>query len=163
MVGSSLCFDKILLICDSVFAKTSIFCFIYLGSTPKKNPAIGFHVVLTSHQQSSGKVRFNKIINNYGNAWFSSNHTFRAPVKGLYTFTLSFLNGASSGSAWADIMLDNVILQKGYAYQNLDTGSATTVTMMNPGEHVFVKYGSGTIYGASDDISHFVGHIISTY
>ena len=60
-------------------------------------------------------------------------------------------------------MLDNVQLQRGFAYTYLDTGSATTVTVMNPGEHVFVQYGHGTIHGYSDALTHFAGHIISVY
>ena len=73
------------------------------------------------------------------------------------------MNGVSSGFAHADIMLENVQLQKGYAYQKYDTGSATTVTMMNPGEHAFVQRKGGTIYGGNDAITHFAGYIISSY
>ena len=60
-------------------------------------------------------------------------------------------------------MLDSVPLQRGYATQLYDSGSANAVTMMNPGEHVFVLYGSGPIYGQRDALTHFAGHIISAY
>ena len=133
------------------------------GVSLKKTPAIAFHVALTSgNQRTSGKIRFNKVIKNYGNAWSSSNYTFTAPVKGIYTFTFTFLS-AISESSWADIMLDNIQLQRGYTSQRYESGSATAVTMMNPGEHVFVQCRFGAIHGQSDGLTHFAGHIISVY
>ena len=123
-------------------------------------PAIGFHVAHSTTVNSGTKMVFNHVLKNYGNGWNSGTHMFTAPTKGLYSFTLSITS--SGNRARAKIMLGNVVLRRVLAEKyGHNTGTGSTVVMLNAGQQVHAQRYSGTLYSDSNLWTHFVGFLIT--
>ena len=123
---------------------------------------MAFHVALSGTQSAAGKVVFDKIISNYGNCWNSVTHTFKAPVKGLYFFTVTIMNG-NKEQIYVKIMRGKSILQ--YARADgahlYNMGTASVVVLLNAGEHVYgQKSHHGIVHGPTAQYPHFVGYLI---
>ena len=124
-------------------------------------PAVGFQAALGKRHTPSSKIAFDKVFYNYGNHWNNVTHTFKAPVKGLYSFTLTIMNGNRILPAWAQISRGDVSIQRCWARDFGDEATATAALVLNAGELVSAKHGGGIIDSNDHDHwTHFVGYLV---
>ena len=131
-------------------------------------PVIAFHVSLTSTMRFR-KIPFNRVVMNLGNGWNSASHTFTAPTKGLYSFTLSVLTDYSSTSG---NMAHAVIIMRGGGYPryilaqrspNIKAyipATGSTVAMLNAGNQVYAYSNGLLLYSNGNAYTNFVGFLI---
>ena len=130
------------------------------------HPAIAFHVAHSVTMTFGSTIPFNTVKANIGNGWNNSTHTFTAPIKGLYYFSLSVMTGWQTARADAKIVqgsnvpLRNVVTHKGHRDGHIPaTGSA--VIILNKGEQIHAKRNRGTLYSNGNlEGTHFVGFLI---
>ena len=126
-----------------------------------RQSAVAFQVALSKTHVPASKIAFDKIIYNYGNHWNRITHSFRAPTKGLYSFTLTIMNGHRSSAAWAQINRGSTNIQRTWARSFGDVASASAVVLLNAGEYVSARHGGGLIdSNRIDHWTHFVGVLI---
>ena len=130
-------------------------------------PVTAFHVAYSQSISSGTTIPFNVVKTNVGNGWNRYYHRFRAPVTGLYYFTLSFRTSYSGvhhyAGAW--IMRGNVKLRFVYANRKSNINaympaSGSVVVMLNAGELVWARRYGGYLYSDSNLFTHFVGFLI---
>ena len=126
---------------------------------------IGFDVALSSSMSSGTKIPFNRIKTNIGGGWSTSNHTFTAPVDGLYYFSLGIMTTYSSRyHAQAKIMRGNAVLRYVLTNKASSNGyySATgsVLIKLNKGHQIHAERISGTLYSDGGLYTHFVGFLI---
>ena len=142
--------------------KYKSFILIISGTLSSSRPVVAFHVALSVTQSAAGKVVFDKIISNHGNCWNSVTHTFKAPVKGLYFFTVTIMN-ANKQQIYVHIMRGNSNLQytRADGAHPYNMGTASVVVLLNAGEHVYCqKTQHGVIQGPGNQYPHFMGYLI---
>ena len=126
---------------------------------------VGFHVAHSVTMSSGSKIPFNTIKTNLGNAWNKNNHTFTAPVKGLYFFSLSITTTYSSSSGIADarIMSGSKVIRIAYAQKSSAyiPDTAPVIVILNAGEQVYAKRIAGSLYSNGHLFTHFVGYLIA--
>ena len=87
---------------------------------------------------------------------------FVAPITGLYSFQLTVMNNPGSKRAWAELKLENRILQiangHGAAY---NIGIASAVVKVNKGEHVYAYLKEGVVWSDGGHWTNFVGHLVT--
>ena len=122
-------------------------------------PVVGFHVGLSKRWSGSGKVPFDRILSNYGNGWNRITHTFKVPTKGLYLLTLTVM---STDNKQAHVVLkrESTVVQEAYAaagdYHN--SGTTSTVLILNAGEHIYAEWRFGTLHPSI--YNHLMGILI---
>ena len=129
---------------------------------------VGFHVAHSVTMSSGSKIPFNTIKTNLGNAWNKNNHTFTAPVKGLYLFSLRITTDYSSSSGIADARImsgDKAIRVANVVYAHRSSSAyipdtAPVTVILNAGEQVYAKRIAGTFFSNSNLFTHFVGYLI---
>ena len=113
-------------------------------------PVVGFHVALSKIWSGSGKVQFDKIISNYGHGWNNITHVFNVPTKGLYFLILTVMNReGSSAYSWLMRGSTRVALAYAAAANPYNVGTATTVLLLDAGEHVYAQHGRGKLNSAN--------------
>ncbi|KAL3831515.1 hypothetical protein ACJMK2_023256 [Sinanodonta woodiana] len=125
---------------------------------------VAFTATLSSHTKyvSEQTVIFDHIIVNEGNCYDSSTGRFKAPVRGLYSFSVTVLTPSSSTVVHVFIMKDREEI--GRVYSGDGTGSVMVVTVMEKGQLVYVKERPGhseTVNG--NHWSTFTGLLIDQY
>ncbi|KAL3831526.1 hypothetical protein ACJMK2_023267 [Sinanodonta woodiana] len=123
---------------------------------------VAFTATLLSHTTyvSEQTVVFDHIIVNEGNCYDSSTGRFKAPERGLYSFSVTVLTGGPSVHLF--IMKDKEEI--GRVYSGDGTGSVMVVTVMEKGQVVYVKESPGyseTVYGYH--WSTFTGLLLNRY
>ena len=136
-----------------------------LSTKQPMTPVVGFHIALTKDYSGSGKVPFDKILSNYGGGWNSILHTFKVPTKGLYFLTLAVMNTIRFHAASWLMRGSNHVAQAyasgGHLY---NVGTVSTVLLLDAGEHVYVQYAVGTLYGSSPtNYTHLAGFLIQKF
>ncbi|KAL3831530.1 hypothetical protein ACJMK2_023271 [Sinanodonta woodiana] len=125
---------------------------------------VAFTATLSSHTKyvSEQTVLFDHIIVNEGNCYDSSTGRFKAPVRGLYSFSVTVLTGGLPQHVHLFIMKDKEEI--GRVYSADGTGSVVVVTVMEKGQVVFVKERPGhseTVHGGH--WSTFTGLLLDRY
>ena len=125
-----------------------------------KQRPVGFHVAITSWVlNESTTIPFNRILYNSGNGWNQSTHKFVAPVRGLYSFTLTVLN-QKNYYLYASIKIQGREIQRAFAAgdQHGNSGTASVVVELNKNQEVSASVDIGQMHGNS--WTHFVGFLI---
>ena len=142
---------------------------VFLFSGMLTQPVIGYHVVHNVTMSSGSKIPFNTIKTNMGNGWNKNTHTFTAPVKGLYFFSLSVLTEwGGDGHAEAKIMHGSVELRHVYTNKASTPGrqaaTGSVVVTINAGEKVHAERVGGTLFGDDGPYRpmNFNGFLIQT-
>jgi hypothetical protein len=122
-----------------------------LGSSPK---------VLGPHQA----VEFDHVILNEGGAYDPRHGVFRAPVSGVYQFTLTFLNDAAH-AAYIEIVKEGAQLAFSFSKNgDYNTGTIQVNIRVNAGQDVWCRSaypsGSNSYLHPTGGYSCFSGHII---
>ena len=134
--------------------------FFKTESSIVKQRAVGFHVAFTSRSSNAPKtIPFDKILYNSGNGWNQPTHKFVAPVRGLYSFTLTVLNERSN-ELFASIHVQGRHIQGAFAAgdQHGNSGTASVVVELNKNQEVSASVDIGQMHGNS--WTHFVGFLI---
>ena len=127
---------------------------------------VGFDVSLSSSMSSGTKIPFNRIKTNIGGGWSTSNHTFTAPVDGLYYFTLGIMTTYSSSRYYAQarIMRGNVelryVLTNKASSNGYYSATGSVLIKLNRGQQVHAERFSGTLFSGGGLYTHFVGFLI---
>ena len=125
-----------------------------------KQTAVGFHVKILTWSLGGPKIiPFNQILQNSGNGWNQSTHKFVAPVRGLYSFTLTVLNERSN-ELFASIHVQGRNIQGGYAAgdRHGNSGTASVVVELNKDQEVSAFLDKGHMHG--NNWTHFTGFLI---
>ncbi|KAK3608958.1 hypothetical protein CHS0354_026287 [Potamilus streckersoni] len=89
---------------------------------------------------SEQTVIFDNVKVNEGNCYDSSTGRFRAPFRGLYSFSVTVLPVLSSHPLGCFIMKDNDEIGRVYSGNTgIATGSVKVATMMDKGQMVYLK------------------------
>ena len=128
---------------------------------------VGFEVGYNRTMSAGGKIPFNTIKTNLGGGWSNTNHTFTAPIDGLYYFTLGIMTHyySSKSYAQAKIMRGNVGLrylytQKAPSINGYLSATGSVLIKLNRGQQVHAERTGGTLYSDSGLYTHFVGFLI---
>ena len=125
-----------------------------------KQRPVGFHVAISVSSLNAAKtIPFNRILYNSGNGWNQSTHKFVAPVRGLYSFTLTVLNQQNNYLS-ASIKIQGSKIQGAFAAgdQHGNSGTASVVVELNKNQEVSASVDIGQMHGNS--WTHFVGFLI---
>ncbi|KAK3608960.1 hypothetical protein CHS0354_026289 [Potamilus streckersoni] len=126
---------------------------VFDGNVTLVTHIIAFTATLSADMPlvSEQTVIFDNVKVNEGNCYDSSTGRFRAPFRGLYSFSVTVLTASSSQAVHCLIMKDKDEIGKVYSgVTGIETGSVTVVTMMDKGQVVFVKEYPGhreTVHG----------------
>ena len=121
----------------------------------------------TRDYQIGDIVLFDSAITNVGHFYITNTSSFICPFDGVYSFSASYYSGQDH-NLYADIMLDNEQILRGYAPFDVDRythGSSMVVTECNAGQRVWTRcWGNDDRMFASDTIqSHFSGFALYRY
>ena len=125
-----------------------------------KQRAVGFHVAISVSSLNAPKIiLFDEILYNSGNGWNQSTHKFVAPVRGLYSFTLTVLN-EQNNKLYASIKIQDRNIQSAHAAgdQHGNSATASVVVELNKNQEVSASVDIGQMHGNS--WTHFVGFLI---
>ncbi|KAL3831527.1 hypothetical protein ACJMK2_023268 [Sinanodonta woodiana] len=125
--------------------------------------SVAFTATLSSHTKyvSEQTVIFDHTRVNEGNCYDSSTGRFKAPARGLYSFSLTVLATITQGINLL-IMKDNEEI--GRVFSGDGSGSAMVVTVIEKGQVVYVKEFPGhseTVHGSHWSI--FTGLLLHQY
>ena len=128
---------------------------------------IGFDVSLSSTMSSGTKIHFDRIKTNLGGGWRNTNHTFTAPIDGLYYFTLGIMTFYYSSRSWAkarimrgNVQLRYVLTRKASSTDGHYTATGSVLIKLNRGQQVHAERVTGTLFSNIDLYTHFVGFLI---
>ena len=136
------------------------FIFFITETSIGKQRSVGFHVAISGSSIHAPKtIPFDRILHNSGNGWNRYTHNFRAPVRGLYSFTLTVLNEGNN-ELYAYIKIQGKNTQGAYAAddQHANSGTASVVVELNKSQYVSAYISIGQMHG--NDWTHFVGFLI---
>ena len=112
-------------------------------TSPQLGTKIGFLAYVTSHQQNLGihqTVEFKTVVTNIGSGYNPSSSVFRAPVEGLYYFSVTILSFQGDDMETEIVHNGNGLV---YTYSGSESmygsGSASAVVHLNANDDVWVR------------------------
>ena len=130
-----------------------------------ENTLVSFTAYSKNNRNFDGNdiILFDSIISNPGEHFNEHTSSFVCPFDGIYFSSVTFHTG-NSVSLHVDIMLDNMVIIRNYAFDFdwYTVGSSVVNFECSAGQSIWIRCGSdGQMWGDPDQMSHFSGFLIS--